>query len=35
MLGGAPERVLAVGYHDGDSIGVGTLRPEGLVFPAK
>jgi hypothetical protein len=33
LLGGAPRRVLAVGFHDGDSIGVGTLRPEGLAFP--
>lgn len=35
LLGGAPQRVLAVGFDDGDSIGVGTLRPEGLVFPGK
>jgi hypothetical protein len=33
LLGGAPRRVLAVGFHDGDSIGVGTLRPDGLAFP--
>lgn len=35
LLGGAPQRVLAVGFDDGDSIGVGTLRPQGLVFPEK
>lgn len=33
LLGGAPHRVLAVGFDDGDSIGVGTVRREGLVFP--
>jgi HEAT repeat protein len=33
LLGGAPERVVAVGYEDGDAIGVGTLRPHGLAFP--
>jgi hypothetical protein len=33
LLGGAAKRVLAVGFHDGDSIGVGTLRPDGLAFP--
>jgi len=33
LLGGASQRVLAVGFDEGDSIGVGLLRPEGLVFP--
>jgi len=33
LLGGAPQRVLAVGFDDGDSIGAGTLRHKGLVFP--
>jgi hypothetical protein len=33
LLGGAPQRVLAVGFDDGDSIGVGTLGSDGLVFP--
>jgi hypothetical protein len=33
LLGGAPQRVLAVGFDDGDSIGLGTLRPNGLTFP--
>lgn len=43
LLGGATQRVItlasttprtqAVGYHDGDSIGIGTLRPNGLTFP--
>ncbi len=35
LLGGASERVLAVGFHDGDSIGIGTLRPDGLHFPGR
>lgn len=35
LLGGAPQRVLAVGFHDGDSIGVGTLRSDGLAYPGK
>ncbi len=33
LLGGASQRVLAVGFDEGDSIGVGFLRSEGLVFP--
>ena len=33
LLGGAPQRLVAVGFDDGDSIGVGTLRPDGLAFP--
>jgi hypothetical protein len=32
LLVGAPERVLAVGFDDGDSLGIGTLRPDGLDF---
>jgi hypothetical protein len=35
LLGAAAQRVLAVGFEDGDSIGVGTLRPGGLAFPPK
>jgi len=35
LLGGASQRVLAVGFDEGDSIGVGLLRPEGLVFPGE
>lgn len=33
LLGGAPQRLIAVGFDDGDSIGVGILRADGLAFP--
>jgi len=35
LLGKAIQRVLAVGYSGGDSIGVGTLRHDGLKFPRR
>ncbi len=35
LLGAATERFLAVGYPDGDCIGLGALRRDGLKFPKR
>lgn len=35
LLGAATQRLVTTGFESGDSIGIGTLRPDGLVFPAE